>query len=855
MKSGTDSELKTSSGEPAPRGLLGSLSLRTKFLVGIGLILLWFCSTCAFLIYMHDKYALEDTAYAKSQIVMAAMEANQAYVREVLRPRLFDLFGNDVFVLEGMSTSYVSRAVMDRFNGAVPEYQYRRVAVNARNPDSEANPIEVRMIQYFAQNPHEDNWQGIIGVSGESCFMRFRPVYFDDSCMHCHGAPQDAPKALVALYGPERGFGRTDGQLAGVIAVGIPVDVALAQIREKALSVFMTGFLFAAVLFTAISFFFNRVVVHDLRGLLQIFRKGLHEDEQTKFFSDERSQDELKALTTAATAMADHLRDTRRQLEQNALNLERTVAERTRELRKSRQHLRDQVVARNRELQALNTVAELTTQAVTLAEIFPKALKQTLKMIPAKGAGLYLSRNNSQAVELQWQEHAPQLPRTVPLDSCPSLLLEDARDLPSSLAEAACGHISLFTGEACGRCLSVPLCCRGRVLGVITFAQVEFTDIPAEMHGLLSSVGRQIGIAIESLQSREKLLQSKELLQSVFDGITDPVILLDRDCRIRMVNGAFLKRYGLQVHMVLDLKYDELAAASDCPCPLHCIEAVLRSKAPVTEEVQSRGGEIFLVHFYPITDETHEVVSVVRYARDITDQKRVEQQIHKAEKLASLGQLAAGVAHEINNPLGVILCYTDLLKRQLDSFPQGLKDVGTIEKHAVNCQRIVSDLLKFSRGHATSKHLTSLNRSIEEVVELLANQFRREKIEVFLDLDPSLPFINMDGDKMKQAYVNLFMNSVQAMPGEGTIRVSTRHIAALDQIRIDFWDSGKGIAPDVIGRVFDPFFSTKPAGEGTGLGLSVTYGIIRDHQGEIHVESEPGKWTQFTILLPVSEAQ
>jgi two-component system, NtrC family, sensor kinase len=349
------------------------------------------------------------------------------------------------------------------------------------------------------------------------------------------------------------------------------------------------------------------------------------------------------------------------------------------------------------------------------------------------------------------------------------------------------------------------------------------------------------------------LLQSKELLQSVFDSTTDMVILMDRDFRIKMVNKAFLNRYHLREEEVRGQLCHELHADDLCllsSCGLH---KVLESRKPVTEEVASPADEIFLMHFYPVLNDRGQVESVVRYARDITEQKRLEQNIQRTEKLASLGQLAAGVAHEINNPLGVILTYTDLLKKELTGQTESREDVETIEKHTLACKRIVADLLKFARSESTRKQLTSLNRIIQEAVNMMAHELSHSRIAMRLDLDPDLPLINLDADKMKQVCLNLLMNARQAIGEQGEIRVATSFKEAAGQEQVVIWDNGKGIPPNLLEKTFDPFFSTKAAGEGTGLGLSVSYGTIQEHRGEIQVKSEPGQWTEFTILLPVSD--
>ncbi len=850
-------ENQPSGQSPPPVQSLGSFSLQQKFLIGVGVIFLGFSLIIAFLIYSYEKRLLEEAAHEKSEMVIAAVEASRSYVQEVLRPKMYELLGHDTFILEAMSTSYVGRAVGDRFKDSLPDYQIRRVALHARNPASEPRPVETNLIKYFAAHPEQHSWKGIVKIAGQYNFLHSRPVYFSQECLHCHGRPEDAPKALLDLYGRTRGFGYKPGDIAGITAVSIPVDVALLKIKDRAFAIFGISLFGLSLLYVGICFFFNQVVVLNLRGLLDIFRHGLRDEKELQLLTEAQAKDEIRELTAGAQVMVAHLRETRQQLEEYTGDLEQKVGRRTQALKESQQRLEEKVAARNQELHTLNTIAELITQAMNLTDILPRVLSQTLKLIPARGAALYLLRGNPPCLELQCQENAGQLIPRMPIDAQADRPLweDEVTDLTSSLLEAACGRMSFFACEEERNCLNVPLICRGQVMGVMTFVEVDFQEITPERRELLLCVGQQIGITIESLQNVEQLVSSKDLLQSVFDGITDMMVLLDRDLRIRMVNKAYLQHYGMTLEQVLERPCLSTAVAPGCPLSPESIKEIFHSQKPRTEEVMTGNGgrgEIFLVHYYPIIGEKEEVAGIVSYIKNITAEKRVEQRIQQTEKMAALGQLAGGIAHEINNPLGVILCYTDLLKSQLADFPQGLHDVGTIEKHARNCQRIVADLLKFSRGQETEPLLAQLNATIEEVVQMVEHQFRRQRCRIELDLDPQLPQWRFDVDKMKQVFLNLLMNASQASKeGQGLIRISTRHRPETRQAQIVFADNGVGIPPEIMGRIFDPFFTTKKTGEGTGLGLAVSYGIIKDHGGDIQVESEPGQWTRFTIVLPL----
>jgi signal transduction histidine kinase len=349
--------------------------------------------------------------------------------------------------------------------------------------------------------------------------------------------------------------------------------------------------------------------------------------------------------------------------------------------------------------------------------------------------------------------------------------------------------------------------------------------------------------------SAAKILQSKELLQSVFDGITDPVVLIDRQGKIKNVNKAFLNRYSVTLEQVMDHSITGLPFTGHCPI-LECGDLLVSMPdRPISRQITLENGEIYLIYFYPIHDEQGDTNSIVCYVKDITEQKRLEQKIQQTEKIVSMGQLAAGVAHEINNPLGVILCHIDLIKDDPTLSEEARADLEIIEKHAGNCRRIIADLLNFSRQHNSVKECSSINSIIQQVVQIAANQFQQQNITVDLDLDHSIPMINVDVDKMKQVIFNLLLNSAQAIEENGYILLVTRYDKVRRSITVTVDDNGCGVLPETVDKIFDPFFTTKAPGKGTGLGLSVSYGIIRDHDGEITVDSVPGRGSRFTITL------
>ncbi len=230
-------------------------------------------------------------------------------------------------------------------------------------------------------------------------------------------------------------------------------------------------------------------------------------------------------------------------------------------------------------------------------------------------------------------------------------------------------------------------------------------------------------------------------------------------------------------------------------------------------------------------------------------------QLIQAEKIASLGQLAAGVAHEINNPLAGILIYAEILQRDMEEEDIGRQHVEEIINQTLRCKDIVTRLLEFSRQSVGQKTLIDLNDIISRCEKLIGNQVLFHNIEIKLALNSDLPQIFADPGELQQVFTNLFLNAADAMKGRGTITITSRTAPKRDGVIITFTDTGGGIPPELRDKIFEPFFTTKPPGKGTGLGLSIVYGVIQRHGGSIEVESPPGGGTTFTIRLPLDSKE
>jgi signal transduction histidine kinase/CheY-like chemotaxis protein len=225
--------------------------------------------------------------------------------------------------------------------------------------------------------------------------------------------------------------------------------------------------------------------------------------------------------------------------------------------------------------------------------------------------------------------------------------------------------------------------------------------------------------------------------------------------------------------------------------------------------------------------------------------RAAQEQLLQSEKLASIGQLAAGVAHEINNPMGVILGFSQGILKTLPEDDPLKKPLTTMEKESLRCKRIVQNLLDFARRSEPTLHLTNINELIDASCDLVVHQTSLQNVKLVKSYDPALPSIMADPNQLQQVFINIILNAYQAMPDGGTLHITTRTVSL--ELQVIFADTGTGIPSESVQNIFDPFFTTKEVGEGTGLGLSVSYGIVKAHGWDIEVESQVGKGTTFAI--------
>jgi len=357
----------------------------------------------------------------------------------------------------------------------------------------------------------------------------------------------------------------------------------------------------------------------------------------------------------------------------------------------------------------------------------------------------------------------------------------------------------------------------------------------------------------ERRRVRQQIEQAAQEWRSTFDAISDWISICDKDFKIIRVNKAFASAFGMKPQEILGRTCYELVHGTKEPRPDCPHRQTLATGEPSWREFfEPHLGIHMEVACSPVFDERGGVNATVHIVRDITERKKMEGQLIVTDRLASIGELASGVAHELNNPLTGVIGFSDLLLDR--DLPDDIKeDLEIINREAKRTAGVVKNLLTFARKHPEEKQSVDINQIIEKALEFRAYEHKVNNIQVNTQVAPDLPEISADGFELQQVFINIIINAEYFMieaHGRGTLTIITERVD--DIIRVSFADDGPGIAKGNLGHLFYPFFTTKEVGKGTGLGLSICHGIITEHGGRIYVESELGKGATFIVELPIN---
>jgi two-component system NtrC family sensor kinase len=442
---------------------------------------------------------------------------------------------------------------------------------------------------------------------------------------------------------------------------------------------------------------------------------------------------------------------------------------------------------------------------------------------------------------------------------------------PSEAEQASAAHAGEQRSRGVGPFrsrLGVSLRFGEKRVGVLGVASPERAAYDVERGHLLQVVAGQVAAAIENAllfreveSGRRQLLESRNTLQTLFDGILEGIYIVDRDKRVLAINRTQATWAGQEVADLVGHPAAMAFPASQSSLTLIADTFAEGKPMSASEHLRSPDDQWteWEIQTYPIAsadapgkpgvDQIDRVVVVVR---DVTEQRWLEASLLQSEKLAAIGTLAAGVAHEINNPMTVISANAQILREEIPSDHAYYSSIQLIDRAAERASKVVRNLLDVSRSEEFELVPTDLNASLRDAISLVGPQFSKAQTEVIVDLAPDLPPVLASPDNLQVVWLNLLLNArdaIQESKAEGRVRAVSRRSG--DWAVVEISDNGRGMPPEQLRHTFEPFFTTKQPGKGTGLGLFTCYRTVTRHHGEIKVDSQPGQGATFQVLLPI----
>ena len=510
-----------------------------------------------------------------------------------------------------------------------------------------------------------------------------------------------------------------------------------------------------------------------------------------------------------------------------------------------------------RQTEAAAEIARVALGRVTVSDAAKRFLKIISDVIPSRGAAIGIASDNERIITCIAASGSckDMLDSSVPIDKS---AVRDAwtRGKPT-LVDNLSANAFLPKVVPPEPALVIPLIAGDRRIGALIVTAEGRTLHSDETVSALLRLGPAVALAVDVLllgEEEQRTHTRERTLAAALATMDQPVLILGADARVQYANTAAVREYGYESAEIAGMSVEDLVVASSELSRRETIPEGQERGLWTGEHVHRRkDGTEFpaAVTLSHIRDSADSIVGLVIGIRNLTEERQIAEHLRRAEKLAAVGELVAGVAHELNNPLTGISTFAQLL---LEENLQGeqAESVQLIKREADRAIGVIRDLLLFARKTEPRDVPVDINTIVQHTIRLRSYASRSSGIEVHTHLDPSSPQVRGDDQKLQQVILNLLVNAEYAMQD-----VHVRHLSIMtrkehDNVHIAISDTGQGMPPDVKQRIFEPFFTTKPAGVGTGLGLSVSYGIIQGHNGSITVDSTPNVGTTFTVTLPLS---
>ncbi len=519
-----------------------------------------------------------------------------------------------------------------------------------------------------------------------------------------------------------------------------------------------------------------------------------------------------------------------------------------------------ELIIRNNELEVLNAVSEIVNQSLIVEETLQDALKKIVQKLKLDAGAIYLSEAGTDLLVKRAGEGVfENIKSNVKLTISEIVNvknIQDENDFVSAfsfLEKRELRFKNSLLDSGLKAFIAVPLNYKARLLGVIFFGSQHEDFFNPRHVNLFKSISNQISMAIENGKLYQQTEKLKNNFENVLDSSLDLMVTIGHDGVIHFCNERFVDFFGYDVSEVsgkniLDFVPEHLNDFIESK-----LDELRSGTASIYEtEIRLPDGEVMpcLISQSSLKGQDKFLMVI----KDISEIAKLQKQLIQSEKLSALGQMIAGAAHELNNPLAGILGYSQLLLEEpLKATVK--KDIEVILNEAKRCQNIVRNLLTFARKSSSERQPIDVNAILNSVLDLNQYQLRLDFIDLVRDFDPDLPKVIGDFQQLQQVFLQLMYNAQDALTRVDKtvkeIKIITRQRQG--NVEIQVIDNGKGIPPENKDKIFDPFFTTKEVGEGTGLGLSICFGIIKSHQGKMLVDSHEDTGTTFTVEIPIPD--
>ena len=523
---------------------------------------------------------------------------------------------------------------------------------------------------------------------------------------------------------------------------------------------------------------------------------------------------------------------------------------------------------RNAQLFALIDVAEAITQMSDVKSLLERILNAVLRVMNLSSGCVHVLNEEAESLELSISENLSGRVRAM---LARFELGEGVVGQTAVLAETLLVSDTNFdrrlarpvAGEKIGALATVPLVGRGgSVRGVLTLINQTPRTFTEHEKSMLTGIGKQVGVALERANLLNEVTEARHAWEETFDAMTDGVSIHSPSGKIKRANNSLAQMFGTTAEMLVGMRCCELYHGSKKPRPdCTIMRTVTEQIAQKVELDDNAKGRVLRVITDPIIGEKNRVVGVVCTTRDVTDEKLIERRLIRQERISAIGEVTAGIAHEVGTPLNIISASVEFLTRT-DPKLRDNEELAAIREQTSNITQLVSQLLDFSRERSPEFAPVNLNELIEKTVALLNHQLHNADIKTRLNLAPYLPNIVGDAPQLQQVLFNLLTNSRQALENaeaDGKNLLVTTDTAFLPteifdrpHIVVTVSDDGRGIPADALPNVFNPFFTANKEG-GTGLGLAISRRIIERHSGILLIENAARKGVNAVIRLPLSQ--